>query len=155
MPATTSGYRRIEAGAILTFNDGTTTWTFTSIRPGTLRWKAGHHKPLNFTERGEQQFPYEGDEQLSEFELDVLYAGAQATDDVGKFLLARDTTTGKMKSWTIVLKNPTLKGSVTGEQITWANSYLMDGLEFNAGTEFDQLKCKMGSTEPYPAVATY
>ena len=155
MPATTSAYRRIEAGAILTFNDGTTTWTFTSIEPGTLRWKPGFYEPLNFTERGVQQFPYEGDGQITEFELDVKYAGAQAANDVGLFLLARDTTTGLMKSWTIVLKNPSVKGGATGEQITFATCYLAEGPEFKAGTKFDMLSVKMKSIVAVPAVTTY
>ena len=60
-----------------------------------------------------------------------------------------------MKSWTIVLKNPTVKGGATGEQLTWASSFLADGVEFNAGTEYDHLKVRMMSTEKHPAVTTY
>lgn len=156
MPATTSGYRRIEAGAILTFNDGTTTWTFTSVERGTLEWEHGGYKPLPFTERGILQTPYEGDERQGKLSLKVKYAGAQATDDVGKFLQTRDTTTGKMKMWTIVLKNPTVKGGATGEQITFPTAYLAEGgLKFKAGTEYDMLEIEMVLNGPTATPTTY
>lgn len=154
---TTNAYpRRIEAGAIITINDGTTTHTVTVVEPGSFRFKAGFYKALEYTDRGVMQTPLEGDEQPGEVEFSFKYTGSASATDLKKFLQSRTTGTGLMKMYTWVIKNPDYKGAATGEQITLANCFLGDGApEIKAGTEFDMLNVKMKHNVAVEATATY
>lgn len=148
--------RRIEAGAIITINDGTTTNTLTALEPGTYRFKAGWYKALEWTDRGVLQTPYEGDEQPGEVEFSCKYSGSNNALDLKKFMQSRDTTTGKMKLYTIVIKNPDYKGAATGEQITLTGCYLSDGApEIKAGAEFDMISVKMKHNAAQESTTTY
>lgn len=151
-----SSPRRIEAGAIITCNDGTTTNTLTVLEPGTYRFKPGWYKALEYTDRGVLQTPLEGDEQPGELELSVKYTGSNNAADLKKFLQTRTTGTGLMKLYTWVIKNPDYKGAATGEQITLTGCYLSDGApEVKAGTEFDLLNVKMKHNAAQETTTTY
>lgn len=156
MTTTNSALRRIEAGALITINDGTTTHTVLVLEPGTVKWGPGWYEPLEWTDRGVNQVPYEGDERPGSIEMSFKYTGANDAADLKKFLSSRDATTGKMKMYTWVIKNPSVKGGSTGEQLTFANCYIApDGLEVQAGTKFDLLNVKMRFVGADVATTTY
>jgi hypothetical protein len=156
MPSTNSTLRRVEAGAIITVSDGTTTNTLTCLEPGTWKFKAGFYKALEWTDRGVLQVPYEGDEQPGELELSVKYTGSANAADLKKFLQTRDTATGKMKMYTWTIKNPDYKGAATGELITLSNCFLGDGApEIKAGNEFDMISVKMKHNVALETATTY
>lgn len=150
---TNTGVRRIEAGAVITFGDGSDVYTLKLLEPGTYEEEIGFYEPLNFTDRGEQQFPLEGDERPSRVRLSAKYTGLHDAKDLGKVLRAR-ADNGKMKSWTIAISEPDYKGAVTGQKKTWSNCYITS-LRVRAGTQWDLIEVEFGSIEPEPATETY
>ncbi len=155
MPSSTATLRRFEAGGVLTINDGTTAYDIVAVEPGTLEWQEGFYKPLEYTDRGAIQTPYEGDEQPSRIKVRVKYTGSHAAADVRKHVVSRDTSTGKMKMYTVTIKNPDYKGAITGEQLQWANCWLSSPARVSAGQDFDHVEVEFMSKAVSPSTSTY
>jgi hypothetical protein len=160
MPDTTSALRRIEAGAIISILDivAATTWVIKVLEPGTVEQDIGMYEVLPFTDRGEQQHPYEGDVVPGRFRLQVKYAGQHNANDLAKLLQARNTSgaaQGKVRLFNIIIKNPDSKGAATGEQITLEDAYVMPPIKIRAGAKFDMLEVEFVHNKALPATATY
>lgn len=143
-----------ESGGIFTLTSGATDYVFFNINPGTLRFVPGGYQPLNYTDRGVQQSPLEGDERLSRIEVDIKLT-TLAASQAYQLLTARDTTTGLMKQHTVKIQWPTVKGGATGHQVTATRCYCPTLPTIEAGTEFDTMKIVLESLDALPAPATY
>lgn len=158
MPNTTNGLKSIEAGGTITLNDGTTTWTLLALEPGTFFWNFGGFVPKPWGDRGIRQMPYKGDQRSGKLGFKGKYAGAQAANDLPLALQRQDAAISTMLAWSIVLKIPTIAYGATGEQLTFANSYLAeDGLKFTSqpGDAFDMYDVEMSYLGMAPTTTTY
>lgn len=155
MPDMNSTLRRIEAGAIIQIGDGVTTYDLKVYEPGTLEIEEGWYEPLEFTDRGAQQTPYEGDERPSTIRIQAKYTGRHNAADLSKHVSQRDTTTGLMKLFTITIKDPDVKGGATGQQRQFTSCWLARGAIFRAGQRFDTADIEFRSKLVQPTTATY
>ncbi len=143
-----------ESGGIFTLTASAVDYVFFQIEPGTLRFEPGGYEPLNFTDRGVQQSPLEGDERISKISVDLKLTSLAATQ-VYTLLSARDTATGLMKQFTVKIQWPTVKGGVTGHQILATRCYAATVSPIEAGTKFDIVKVMLESLDALPAPSTY
>lgn len=143
---------RLKDGGQVYINDGTNVYKLVVREPSTMRVKEGFYEAVTYKDRGEQQIPLEGDEVLSEIDLDLKFTGADdaagAGADLYNVLKERDTTTGLMKVFTIQVWIPDKKGDTNGSLGSIANCFLREGLEFQEGEQFDMLRARFQSTEP-------
>lgn len=146
---------RIEAGCVLKITDGSTELTMVAKEPGTLEMKDGWYEALPYHDRDELQDPYEGAERPSTFKCTFKFSGGSHANDLYKHLQQRDTSTGKMKLYTITLDVPDYKGASTGDRFSCAKMYLMESPVIKGGREWDLLEVSMQSSEPKWTVATY
>jgi hypothetical protein len=154
MPSTNNPIR-FEAGGVLNINDGTTDYTVVALEPGTVEMQDGGYEPLPYHDRDELQDPYEGAERPSTFKCQVKFSGGTGAADLHKHVVTRDTSTGKMKLYTITVKIPDYKGAITGKQASCAKMFLVARPGIKMGVQFDMLELDMQSSEPNWTWATY
>jgi hypothetical protein len=148
----------MEAGGVITLNDGTTTWTLIALEPGSFFWELGGYVPKPWTDRGVQQMPYKGNQRSGKLGFKGKYAGAQAANDLVLALQRQDAAVSTMLAWSIVVKLPSIAYGSTGEQLTFANCYLAEGgLKFNTqpGDAYDMYDVEMPYLGMAPTPTTY
>lgn len=145
---------RLEQGGLLKIVDGATTYELQNREKGTLQIKDGWYGVLRYHNKGEMQVPVEGDEQPStgRFTLKLTsFDSAQAAT----LAQQRDTTTGKLKTYSLEVHWPDYKGATTGHKATIANAYLVEGIDIQEGQEFDTVTFAFESSEPKWTIAGY
>lgn len=147
---------RFESGGEFALLDGATEYTFKQIDPGTLQYEPGGYEPLNYTDRGEQQFPLEGDERLSIIRLQLKLSEFEASK-VLALSRARDTGTGKMKAYGLELRWRDYKGATAGDKVTFAatDGYFTKPAMVRAGERFDTVEIEMAFIDPLGTIATH
>lgn len=161
MPTSNVAIRRFEGGGILTINDGaagggSNTLTVQNIVAGSLGWERGGHEHLILMDRDAMIDVYEGQQQPCKLMLDINYTGCQHSADHYQYFAGRDTTTGKMKYFTWVVKIPSVKGGATGESLTFGKVFVpAGGVKYQSGVQFDSLKVEALFLGFEPTLATY
>jgi hypothetical protein len=145
---------RLEQGGRLRIIDGATTYEVQNRDKGTVQLADGWYEPLRYNNKGEMQVPVEGDEQPS-----TLRAVVKLTSfDASQLLTVaqqRDTSTGKLKTYSLEIDWPDYKGASTGHKATIANAYFIRPVQIQEGQEFDTVTIEMESSEPKWTLAGY
>lgn len=143
--------RRFESGGSLVLNDGATAYTVLLIEPGTFKHTPPTRDGLNYTDRGVQQSPIEGDDTLGEFELVVKAVAYEATSLVSLALAV--STNGLKKEYTSLVAS-VLDGrggtTVLKETLGFVT---FAAPERAAGTDFDKITLK-GKFRTYTPAAS-
>jgi hypothetical protein len=143
-----TGVRRLESGAeILVGTD-----VVKNTQPGSLNWNTPIRQVLEYTDRGTQQTPLEGDDQNCEISLS-LKAGSQVTNGIIAALTVASSN-NLVKTYAFSVKIPNSKGAAAGESFTWAAVWLAEPPQFQAGADFDTITLNLKSTTG-PTVAAY
>jgi hypothetical protein len=154
MPSSNAPIRH-QAGGVLKITDGTTEYTFVALEPGSVEIEDGGYEPLAYLDRDELQDPFEGNERASRFKCTIKFSGGSNAGDMLKHLTQRDTSTGKMKLYTITVDFPDYKGAATGDRATCAKCYIPTPPKIKTGERFDMLEIEMLSSEPKFTWAAY
>lgn len=151
--------KRFLAGGILEIVDGGTTHTLLNLKPGTLRWKPCAWQPVLYPDRGVQQQPLRGDDQMGELSVEV-HAAQFATTALYSVLMTEGAN-GLVKEYTINVKIPTAgRGGATGELIPFLTAHIdPTSVEWQEGTDIDTLRFtarfRTSGTTANPAITTY
>lgn len=135
MPAINAGAKRFENGGIVTLTVSATGYTVGLLVPGTLKVSEGRKKLIEFTDRGTQQTPIIGDDELCMAEFEVYLGKLQGSNEL--LTLARAAgTNGALKTYdSLELKFPDSPTASTGEKLTMANCWF-DGIpKVEAGSD--------------------
>lgn len=144
---------RLEANGVIQLVDGVTEYDIFALEPGTVEIHPGFYEPLTYKDRGEQQPPLEGDEQLSTVRLTLKLTTLQASEVYA--ILTSRASDGKMKLFSFVAKWKDTKHGGTYEVATIANCFLSNGAPvIRTSDRFDLLEIEMMSIEPLPAIST-
>ena len=147
---------RIEAGSTITLNDGTTTFELKNLEPGTVRLKPGGVEMLTWTDRGAQQTPVIGDDQLTSVEMSLKLAKTASSQRfVAMSQTQQDATSLVAKLYTLVIKMLDSRGAATGLSWTLANCYFAEPVEVQSGAKFDIVRLKLMSKTPTVTEATF
>jgi hypothetical protein len=133
---------RFEDGGSLTIGDGTDVLTVFNIMPGTFKHSMPKRTPLEHTDRGVQQQPVMGNDELGTVEF-TLKVGKVTGDDLMTNLNVTPTTTNLVKEYTVTASVPGYRAGTTGDRFTTANAFLAEQMVRSAGTDFDTIQVKM------------
>lgn len=151
--------KRFESGGTLvitpTLPTGTA-MTVLNMQPGSLKFSKPTRQALEYTDRAAQQIPLEGDDVLGEVSFVVKAVKREAAG-----LLATLTANGPTSSSNAGLKAtfsidvtiPDATGGSVSTRYTFANFFLTDPPEFQAGADFDTVSFK-GKYITYTDAAT-
>lgn len=152
MPTINSGVKRFENGGILTLTVSATAQIMANVMPGTLKVSEGFAKRLEYTDRGVQQTPIPGDEELCVAEFELRLGKLQGSNEL--MTLARASgTNGAIKTYdSLEIKFLDGPSAATGEKITMANCWFDSVPKVETG-EFDRItgimiKCKKADYTP-------
>lgn len=134
--------RRFEDGGLLTIGDGTDVLTVYNIMPGTFKHSMPKRTPIEHTDRGVQQQPVMGNDELGTVEF-TLKVGRTTGDDLMTSLNVTPTNTNLVKEYTVTAKVPGYRSGTTGDVFTTTNAYLAEQMVRSAGTEFDTIAVRM------------
>lgn len=144
-----TGVRRLESGAEVLLG----TDVLKNTQPGSISWSTPIRQRLEYTDRGTQQVPLEGDDQLCDISISLKAGGqAGATGIINALNVA--STNNLAKTYGLAVKIPNLKGAAAGESFTWAAVWLAEPAQFRAGVDFDTIELRLKSVTG-PTVATY
>lgn len=147
--------KRFEAGGKFILIDGATEYELLQMEPGSVSLEPGGYEPLNYTDRGVQQFPLEGDERLS-----MIKATLKLSEFDSSTLIAlgngRDTSTGKMKAFGVRIEWYDHKGAATGDSAAYANTkcYFTKPPVIKTGDKFDTVEIELASISPLPTLTS-
>lgn len=143
---------RFEAGGTITFTDsGSLNVEVNNRERGTLEVQDGGHEVLPFNNKGVMQTPLEGDELPSTIRLRVKLT-KKHTNDIITLSQNRDTSTGRVKIYTVVVKWLDHKNVSTFTSHTFAGVYFASKVRVTEGDRFDTVEIMLNSTT---ALATY
>lgn len=145
---------RFEAGGILRLVDGASSYVFAALEPGSLEIDAGGYEPLNYTDRGEQQAPLEGDERLTTVKVRAKLTRGTGAGELVTLSSARDATAGLMKIYQLEIEIPHFKGASAKQKMVLANTYFTKPAMVKASERYDTVELEMQSTEPNPTWST-
>jgi hypothetical protein len=148
---------RFEAGGVFRISDGSTDYALRNREKGTLRIRAGTYEPLDWQELGVNKVPLEGDEQMTEIEIECKASKNEATS-IYTLLVKRNTVSnqGLVYTYTVAIDVPDYRGATTGSRFTFASTYVVpDGIEYQAGERFDILRMRFRSCSKFAAPTTY
>jgi hypothetical protein len=148
MPDLNTGVRRFNSGATVTLG----TDPIKNIEGGSVSWEYLVRQRLEYTDRGIQQTPLEGDDQLCDITLTVK-AGIQVTNGLTNTLIAASSN-NLVKTFALAIRIPNSQGAAAGESFTWAAVWLVDKPKFQEGVGFDTISYTLRSITG-PTVATY
>jgi len=134
--------RRFEDGGLVTIGDGTDVLTPYNLMPGTVKHSMPKRTAIEHTDRGIQQQPVMGDDELGTLEF-TLKVGKVTGDDLMTTLNVTPTTTNLVKEYTVTIKVPNYRSATTGDVFTTTNAFLAEQMVRSAGTEFDTINVKM------------
>lgn len=138
---------RFEAGGVFRITDGATDYALRNRQKGSVNLKWATYEPLPWQENGINQVPLEGDNQVPEVEVTIKLSKDDATD-IMTLMAKRNTSSlqGLVYAYTVVIQIPYYRGATTGRKFTLTSAYFMPGeTAYQAGTDFDTLKFKMGA----------
>lgn len=147
--------RRFENGGIFQITESATATPVLLIVPGSISWTPSFRSRIEFTDRGVQQTPMEGDDILSEISVQV-YTGKFHTSELYTLLMSAGASGSPQLFDSLLIKIPDNRSATTGESLTWSNFWLAEPPTFQAGgqngmdTMTFKLKAKTG-----PTTATY
>ena len=148
MPDLNTGVRRFNSGATVTLG----TDPIRNIEGGSVSWEYLVRQRLEYTDRGIQQVPLEGDDQNCDISLS-LKAGIQVTNGIINTLIAASST-NLARTFAFSVRIPNSQGAVAGESFVWAAVWLAEPPQFQAGADFDTITINLKSVTA-PTVATY
>ena len=128
--------RRFESGGILTISGfGADTLTIAGVVPGSLNFTPPGRQVLPFTDRGVQQAPLDGDDELGKVSFDVR--GSKETTNHLMTLVTAAPSGATATEGTITIKFPDGRGASTGLVYAFAGVSRGELPSYKAGTDFD------------------
>lgn len=131
MASINTATRRFEEGGIFTITESGDK-EVQLIVAGSISWKPSFKMPIKFTDRGLQQPPKEGDQEVSEISLQV-HTGKFAGSELYSVLMAAASGGSPNFFDTLTLKIPDNRAASTGELLTWSNVWLAEAPTYQAG----------------------
>lgn len=154
MPDVNAGTpRRFEAGGVITLTDGATVYTIKNTQPGTLRIAPGMTERLNYTDRGVQQTPLEGDDQLTEIDIDCKVASLDS-DNLYQLASAAGSS-GLVKLYDLDIQIEDYRGASAGDEISGLEVWFREPPVIQAGADFDTISLRLASAAKVPAFGSY
>lgn len=144
---------RFEAGGTATFTDSAALDVEVNNREkGTLEVEQGGYEVLDYQNKGLNQIPLEGDQVMSRIRMRMKLT-KKGTNDIMSLSQARDTTTGLVKVYTLVVRWLDHKNVATYTQHTFTNVFFTRPARIVEGTRFDTVEVEMMSTNPQSTYA--
>jgi len=134
--------RRFEDSGVFEVNNGTDDLVVANTMPGTVRVTLPKRTAIEHVDRGVQQQPVQGDDELGELEV-TLKAGKKTGNDLMTALNTTPTGTNLVKEYIVTIDIPDNRGASTGDRFTTANAFLAQQMELQTGAEFDQIRVRM------------
>ncbi len=112
-----------ENGGTLTITESGANAVF-MIKEATLTWKPAIRARILCTDRGVQQAPREGNDQYGELTCTVRCGSLQGSSALYTLLMTA-ATSGVVKEFSsVILDQPTYRGSTTGDRVTFGNCHV-------------------------------
>lgn len=128
--------RRFESGGTVTITGfGADTLTIPGVVPGSLNFTPPARNVLPYTDRGVQQVPLDGDDELGKVSFDVR--GSKETTNHLMTLVTAAPSGATATEGTITIKFPDGRGASTGLVYAFAGVSRGELPSYKAGTDFD------------------
>lgn len=153
-----TGQRRVfEHGGTFEIVGATDTYIVANIVPGggSLEWTPGLREVKIETNQGALIDPLEGNDRPTTVKISIRYTSAAEANGVYA-LLAATGSSGLAKTYGLIIRIPSHRGSSTGETITFTKASVVPGnFSVKAGSPFDSIDAEFMCAEARPTVATY
>lgn len=115
--------KRFENGGVIKLVDGSDDYPILNVEAGTIEIVDPIREAVEYTDRGVQQQPLEGDDVQGSIRVSVkngAFTGAASL----RGLLATAGSTGLVKEYGIIIDIADYRGASTGQRITVTNAYM-------------------------------
>ncbi|MFO0833655.1 MAG: hypothetical protein U0638_01690 [Phycisphaerales bacterium] len=143
---------RFGSGGFIEISDGTNTYEFKNLVYDSVKYKPPYKEVIEYTDRGTQLAPLEGDDTLGELEF-TARATRDMTSNVRTWWNDRHATDNTIKEYTGNIKIPDRAGATTGVVYALTGLHFSEPVDFSTGQQFDLIRIKMkvrGASDPAP-----
>lgn len=133
---------RFGSGGWIEIADGIIVYEFKNINFDSIRFKPPYKGVIEYTDRGAQQAPLEGDDTLGELEF-TAKSTRDLTNSVRTWWNDRHATDNTIKEYTGAIKTPDRLGATTGVTQAMTGVCFAEAPEFQTGAEFDTIRLRL------------
>lgn len=135
MANTNTTVKRWNSGGLLKFGSD----TVLNTQEGSLEFTPPRRAAIPFSDRGVQQTPLDGDEQLGEWKVSLKCGHGDATSLMATYN-ANPSATANATTFTVVIDVLDYRGATTGKRMTLTNCFLTKAISWKEGTQWDTLE---------------